>query len=352
MAWMRRRIDFYQLLFIFRVYLCSHQSYIYQLNFPPSSRCYHDALQNKTIDEIRNIYANYTDPHCTPYKANDFNFNFFGANNTDGTCDKWIYEFDHGYQSMSSEVSDIEMWLNNHSFCGIELNINVLKIFLFEQLNWVCESQWKSTIGQSMFFVGSVVGTTIFGTMADSIGRLPVLIFSNVMALIGNGITVFSTNVPMFSISRFISGLAVDSNFLMMYILGNYIQTNWLGKYSNQIRYLIHLSNYSAWISASVNADIWIEFVHWHFLLSRFGGDTMDCRLPFKLEIVYHLYIASDCNRTIFLLHFAGECTMADIEKRYWRSDCLLPTSSTIQWTYHWQWHHWSVPCSLPESRD
>ena len=73
-----------------------------------------------------------------------------------------------------------------------------------------------------MFFVGSVVGTTIFGTMADSIGRLPVLIFSNVMALIGNGITIFSTNVPMFSISRFISGLAVDSNFLMMYILGNY----------------------------------------------------------------------------------------------------------------------------------
>lgn len=86
-------------------------------------------------------------------------------------------------------------------------------------MNWVCDSAWKSTIGQSMFFVGSVVGTQIFGTLADSIGRLPVLIFSNVMALIGNGITVFTTNVPIFSISRFVSGLAVDSNFLMMYIL-------------------------------------------------------------------------------------------------------------------------------------
>lgn len=71
-----------------------------------------------------------------------------------------------------------------------------------------------------MFFVGSVIGTTIFGAMADSIGRLPVLIFSNVMALIGNGLTIFATNVPFFSISRFVSGLAVDSNFLMMYILG------------------------------------------------------------------------------------------------------------------------------------
>lgn len=88
------------------------------------------------------------------------------------------------------------------------------------QLNWVCDAAWKSTIGQSMFFVGSVIGTQIFGALADNIGRLPVLIFANVMALIGNGITVFSTNVPIFSISRFVSGLAVDSNFLMMYILG------------------------------------------------------------------------------------------------------------------------------------
>lgn len=90
----------------------------------------------------------------------------------------------------------------------------------FLQLNWVCDSAWKTTIGQSMFFVGSVIGTQLFGALADKIGRLPVLVFANVMALIGNGITVFSSNVTIFSVSRLISGLAVDSNFLMMYILG------------------------------------------------------------------------------------------------------------------------------------
>lgn len=189
--------------------------------------------------------------------------------------------------------------------------------------------------------------------MADSIGRLPVLIFANVMALIGNGITIFSTNVPMFSISRFISGLAVDSNFLMMYILGNYPTESLIGfikKNCKLISIINHLPNFSAWIFAAVNANIWFEFVHWHILLSWFGGDAMDCRLSRKLEIVYHLYVVADCHCTIFLLHFAGECTMADIETRYWRGHCLFQTSGTIQWTNPWQWHYWSVPCPLSES--
>ncbi|XP_031633769.1 solute carrier family 22 member 23-like [Contarinia nasturtii] len=126
--------------------------------FVPDPWCYYDDIVNKSIDQIREIYSNYSNPSCTPYKTDVSSVDFFGANNTnDGACDRWIYEYDHGYKSMSSE------------------------------LNWVCDSAWKSTIGQSMFFVGSVFGTTIFGAMADSIGRLPVLIFSNVMALIDNG---------------------------------------------------------------------------------------------------------------------------------------------------------------------
>lgn len=64
-----------------------------------------------------------------------------------------------------------------------------------------------------------MIGTQTFGAMADKIGRLPVLIFANMMALLGNGATVFTSNVATFSFTRFVSGLAVDTNFLMMYII-------------------------------------------------------------------------------------------------------------------------------------
>lgn len=71
-----------------------------------------------------------------------------------------------------------------------------------------------------MFFVGSVIGSLVFGILADKVGRLHILIISNLMALFGNGLTIFASNVMVFSACRFVAGLATDSNFVMMYILG------------------------------------------------------------------------------------------------------------------------------------
>lgn len=186
-----------------------------------------------------------------------------------------------------------------------------------------------------MFFVGSVFGTQIFGSLADSVGRLPVLIFANIMALFGNGITVFSINVPIFSISRFISGLAVDSNFLMMYILGEISMRNFSNNF--QLFWLnIWLNFFSARIHTPIDANVWLKFVHRNILLSRIDGDAMDSRLFVQLEIIYHLHFASDRCGAIFLFHFAGKCAVADIKKWYWRGYCVLQTSSTVQWTYPW----------------
>ncbi|XP_017007190.2 organic cation transporter protein [Drosophila takahashii] len=117
---------------------------------------------------------------CLPLNRNSTSSN---------TCYSYDYELYMGYQSFPSEM------------------------------DWVCEDAWKLTLGQSMFFVGSVVGSMVLGYLADLVGRLPILIVANLIAMTGNLLTIWSTNVTLFCIFRMISGIATDSNFVMMYIL-------------------------------------------------------------------------------------------------------------------------------------
>ena len=88
------------------------------------------------------------------------------------------------------------------------------------QLNWVCKDNWKIAVGQSLFFVGSVIGSLGLGVMADHVGRLPMLVVSNLFALLGNLATSFTYHLPEFAASRLFAGVATDTNFFMMYIIG------------------------------------------------------------------------------------------------------------------------------------
>jgi MFS family permease len=84
----------------------------------------------------------------------------------------------------------------------------------------VCEDNWKPATGQSLFFLGAVLGSLGLGVMADYIGRLPVLVLSNILALLGNVATSFAHQLPEFAASRLLAGLSTDTNFFMMYIIG------------------------------------------------------------------------------------------------------------------------------------
>lgn len=74
-------------------------------------------------------------------------------------------------------------------------------------------------MGQSMFFVGSVIGTLAFGILADKFGRSKILVIVYIVSFIGNLLTIFTWEVTIFSMSRLIAGLATDSNFVLMYII-------------------------------------------------------------------------------------------------------------------------------------
>lgn len=93
-------------------------------------------------------------------------------------------------------------------------------MFFFFQLQWVCDEDWKPALGQSVFFIGSVIGSLALGVLADFIGRLHVLVIANILAFFGNMVTIISNDVVIFAMSRFVAGCATDSNFVMMYIIG------------------------------------------------------------------------------------------------------------------------------------
>ncbi|XP_026322307.1 solute carrier family 22 member 3-like isoform X2 [Hyposmocoma kahamanoa] len=84
---------------------------------------------------------------------------------------------------------------------------------------WVCEYAGNVPTAQTIFFVGSLLGTLFFGWLADRFGRVPALVGSNLIACIGGVATVFTNGFWDFAFCRFLVGLSLDSGFMIMYIM-------------------------------------------------------------------------------------------------------------------------------------
>ncbi|XP_067013677.2 organic cation transporter protein isoform X2 [Anabrus simplex] len=110
-------------------------------------------------------------------------------------------------------------WPTRYCNTGWEYRLEENYTTIISEMHWVCADAWKVATGQSLFFVGSVIGTLALGVLSDRTGRLPTLVVANVLALLGNLATAFVTSLPDFGAARFLAGLATDANFFMMYII-------------------------------------------------------------------------------------------------------------------------------------
>ncbi|XP_034487930.1 organic cation transporter 1-like [Drosophila innubila] len=157
------------------------------ISFVPDHWCYHEQLESRNFSQIEAIYNQFEEPSCTRLTTIDLD----GGNATisNNRCDRWIYNYDYGFRSMNTE------------------------------LNWVCDAAYKAPVGQSFFFVGSMCGTLIFGFLGDKIGRIKALILANLCGFFGDFSTIFTDNLIAFCITRFVSGLAIDANTYLMFIL-------------------------------------------------------------------------------------------------------------------------------------
>ncbi|XP_039493368.2 organic cation transporter protein [Drosophila santomea] len=107
----------------------------------------------------------------------------------DSKCSSWDFDKESNYESVTTE------------------------------LEWVCDDAYKLAVGQSFFFIGSALGSIFFGYLADRIGRLPACVLSTLTGASGDFFTSFVGSLPWFSFTRFISGLSMDTQYVLMYIL-------------------------------------------------------------------------------------------------------------------------------------
>ncbi|XP_030553843.1 organic cation transporter protein [Drosophila novamexicana] len=160
------------------------------IGFVPPHWCYHEQLVNRSHDQIAAIYAPFgKDASCTRLEQIEVHEGVFNLTVSSKSCERWIYKYDYGFRSMNVE------------------------------LNWVCENAYKARIGQSLFFLGSLLGTFAFGMLGDRIGRVRAVILANQCGFVGDFLTTYATNLSQFSAFRCISGLAATANYYLMFIL-------------------------------------------------------------------------------------------------------------------------------------
>jgi len=88
------------------------------------------------------------------------------------------------------------------------------------EINMVCSDNWMSNFAQSIYMAGMLVGSFVFGLMADRFGRLLTLVASaTVLAGAGTLSAILPASMPLFTTLRFFSGMGHVGTFIICFTL-------------------------------------------------------------------------------------------------------------------------------------
>lgn len=147
-------------------------SNIYNMSYP------YDTL-TQSWSSCEYIDSNYTDSY----------FEAGIKNNHTISCDKWIYD------QSKYESSTVVEW------------------------NMVCSKSWLRATSDSIFMVGVMLGSIIFGDLSDRFGRKPIF-FSSLVIQVIFGITAgIAPEYITYTLSRMIVGATTSGVFLVAYVL-------------------------------------------------------------------------------------------------------------------------------------
>ncbi|GLI62485.1 hypothetical protein VaNZ11_005116 [Volvox africanus] len=101
---------------------------------------------------------------------------------------------------------------------------------IISQFNLICGAAWQSQFANSGFFMGYLIGSGVFGSLADSRGRKPILFGCTALGAIFTMAAGLSPNYVAYFIFRLITGIGAAGQALTAYILATEsIGPSWRG---------------------------------------------------------------------------------------------------------------------------
>lgn len=116
--------------------------------------------------------------------------------------------FHHGIPADSTVKCDT--WIYDKS---------VYKSSTVMQFNLVCDDAWLRATADSVFMVGVLLGSIIFGDLSDRYGRKPVFFISLVLQVISGILAGIIPNYIGFMIARMVTGATTSGVFLVAYVI-------------------------------------------------------------------------------------------------------------------------------------
>ena len=90
------------------------------------------------------------------------------------------------------------------------------------QFDWVCDESWKPQTAQSIYFIGGIIGTLIFGWVSDHYGRVWTIMMAILNILITGIATPFVNGFVTFAVLRFLMGLSYPTFLMSTYMLSKF----------------------------------------------------------------------------------------------------------------------------------
>ncbi|CAL1273866.1 unnamed protein product [Larinioides sclopetarius] len=149
---------------------------------------------NWTVDEWKSIGLPADDKQCSRYKFVNIS-----------------YPIDENSTVIrSDEIISCDSW---------EYDTSLYTSTVLNQWDLVCSKEWLVSLSKSVFMAGTFVASLLFGQLADSLGRKPVITACCLIMLFSAVICAFSTSFIMFIVTRFFVSFGISGVYNVSFVL-------------------------------------------------------------------------------------------------------------------------------------